>query len=648
MSKVLVVDNDKFILEFMKDILTNEGHEVMTAEDGLSAVDILETYVPDIIFIDLIMPNIDGKRLCKIIRGMRKLENVFLVILSATVLEEKIDTEALGVDICVSKGPLNEMAQNVLSALNLTEAQAPPSLPSAVLGSENIFPRAITGELMSVKRHFEAIFEKISEGILEVTKNGRIVYVNPAALSIIGLPEEKLLASRFTDLFSKDYRQTATRLVETGHEEAVRITEDPLISLNEYLLTVKALPVDNDSSTAIIILNDVTKQKEAEETLRQRNRELELLNLAGRTLNSSLDLDHVLVTVLEELRRLIDVSRSTIWLVDPVSGDLVCREALGNSREVLSGWRLEPEQGLAWWVVRHGKSLNVPDTRADTRHFKGVDSATGIEMRSVIGVPLIAKGSVIGVIEVVDTEPGKFDTSYQALLEWLAASASIAIDNARLYEHAQHEIIDRERAEKDLSRSVKRLRKTLNGTIQAITMIAERRDQYTAGHQRRVADLAQAISREMGLSEDHIEGIRVSGLVHDVGKMAIPAEILSKPGMLDEEEFALIKKHPQAGYDILKEIDFPWPIAEIVLQHHERMDGSGYPQGLPGEEIMIEARILCVSDVVEAMVSHRPYRPALGLPKALEELKRRNGDLYDPEVVRVCLTLFQDEIFRFE
>lgn len=269
-------------------------------------------------------------------------------------------------------------------------------------------------------------------------------------------------------------------------------------------------------------------------------------------------------------------------------------------------------------------------------------------MRSVIGVPLIAKGNVIGVIEVVDTEPGRFDTSYQALLEWLAASAAIATDNARLYEQAQQEIRDRERAEKDLSRSLKRLRKTLNGTIQAITLIAERRDPYTAGHQRRVANLAQAISRGMGLTEDQIEGIRMSALVHDVGKMAIPAEILSKPGILDEDEFALIKKHPQAGYDILKEIEFPWPIAKIVLQHHERMDGSGYPQGLSGEEILIEARILCVSDVVEAMVSHRPYRPALSIAKALEELNRKEGELYDPEVVRACLKLFEDENFRFE
>jgi len=279
MSKILTVDNDRFILEFMKDILSAEGHEVMTAEDGLSAVDILETYVPDIIFVDLIMPNIDGKRLCKIITGMQKLENVVLVILSATVLEEKIDPAALGVDICIAKGPLDEMAQNVLSALDLIGAEAPP--PSTILGGENISPRTITGELISIKKHLESTFEKISEGILELTNNGRIVYVNSAALSIIGLPEEKLLASHFIDLFPEGYRQTLIRLIESDNEGPVPITEEPLINLNEHMFTVKVLPIDNDSSAAIIILNDVTRQKEAEETLRQHNRELELLNLAA-------------------------------------------------------------------------------------------------------------------------------------------------------------------------------------------------------------------------------------------------------------------------------------------------------------------------------------------------------------------------------
>jgi len=197
-------------------------------------------------------------------------------------------------------------------------------------------------------------------------------------------------------------------------------------------------------------------------------------------------------------------------------------------------------------------------------------------------------------------------------------------------------------------RAQEALQKSLNGTIQAIGQTTEMRDQYTAGHQRRVTLLASAIAREMGLSEEQVESIRVAGLMHDIGKMSVPAEILSKPSRLTEIEFNLIKAHPQVAYDILATIEFPWPVAQIVLQHHERMDGSGYPQGLKAEEIMIEARILSVADVVEAMASHRPYRPALGIDKALEEIMQNKGALYDSEVVDACLKLFAEERFEFQ
>ena len=648
MSKVLSVDNDPFILEFVKDVLSKEGHEVVTAEDGLSAVDILETYTPDVIFVDLIMPNIDGKRLCKIIRGMRKLEGVYLVILSGTILDQDVDMEQLGVDLCIQKGPLEEMAQNILAALDRTGSVAAPSPSKDVSKDKGITPKSITGELISIKRHFEAIFERMSEGILEVTENGRIVYANPAALSIIGFPEEKLLASHFTDVFAEDDQQTVTNLIKTPNKKSAGIIEDAPICLNDYLLTLKVLPINGSESQAVIIMNDVTKQKEAEDSLRRRNRELELLNLASRTFNSSLDLDQVLVRVLEELRSLIDVVGSTIWLVDPASGELVCRQAAGICADSLNGWRLEPRQGLAGWVVKNNKSLNVSDTRSDARHFKGVDESTGVEIRSILGAPLIAKGKLIGVIQIVDTAPDKFDTTDQTLLEWLAASAAVAIENARLYEYTNQEIRERKKAEKNLSSSVETLSKTLNGTIQAIALIVERRDPYTAGHQRRVAQLAGVIAEEMGLPDNQIEGIRMSGLIHDIGKMAIPAEILSKPGRLDPEEFALIKKHPWVGYDILKEVEFPWPIAQIVYQHHEKLDGSGYPQGLSGEDILIEAKILCISDVVEAMASHRPYRAALGIQEALKEISGKKGKLYDSEAVEVCMKVFEKGGFSFE
>jgi putative nucleotidyltransferase with HDIG domain len=183
--------------------------------------------------------------------------------------------------------------------------------------------------------------------------------------------------------------------------------------------------------------------------------------------------------------------------------------------------------------------------------------------------------------------------------------------------------------------------------IQAMAFTVEKRDPYTAGHQRRVADLARTIAKEMRLPPDKIDGIRLAGVIHDIGKIAVPSEILSKPGTLNEIEFNLIKRHPDTGYDILKNIDFPWPIAEIVRQHHERIDGSGYPRGIKGDEITLEARILAVADVVEAMASHRPYRASLGLDKALEEITVNQGTKYDPDVVRICISLFTDKKYEF-
>jgi len=205
----------------------------------------------------------------------------------------------------------------------------------------------------------------------------------------------------------------------------------------------------------------------------------------------------------------------------------------------------------------------------------------------------------------------------------------------------------RKRTELELKQSYEKLKKAFEGANQAIALAIEKRDPYTAGHQQRVTKLACAIAQEMSLSEYKIEGIRMAGMVHDIGKIYVPAEILSKPSQLTEAEMAIVKCHSQVGYDILKNIEFPWPVAEIVLQHHERMLGDGYPAGLAGEEILQEARILAVADVVEAMSSHRPYRPALGIKAALEEINRWRGHHYDPVVVDACKKLFEEKNFRF-
>ena len=189
------------------------------------------------------------------------------------------------------------------------------------------------------------------------------------------------------------------------------------------------------------------------------------------------------------------------------------------------------------------------------------------------------------------------------------------------------EIENRKQIQLELEQSFANLKKVTDATIQAIALTVEKRDPYTSGHQRRVAKLTRAIAETIGLSEDQIEGTHVAASIHDIGKISLPAEILSKPIQLSEIEISLIQAHAQAGYDILKGLDFPWPIADIIIQHHERMDGSGYPRGLSGDRISIEARIIGVADVVETMSSHRPYRPSMGIEKALEEITLNIGTL---------------------
>lgn len=214
--------------------------------------------------------------------------------------------------------------------------------------------------------------------------------------------------------------------------------------------------------------------------------------------------------------------------------------------------------------------------------------------------------------------------------------------------HLQNEIALRTRTEKKLKRGVERLEKSLEKTIVAIATVAEIRDPFTAGHQRRVAKLACAVAEEMSLPKVQNERLRLAAIVHDIGKINIPTQILIKPTRLSEPEFNIIEAHPQIGHDILHGIEFSRPIAKIVLQHHELMDGTGYPQGLSGDAIMLEARILAVADVVEAMSSHRPYRPAQGIGMALEEILHNKGELYDADVVDACLRVFYEKNFAFE
>ena len=323
------------------------------------------------------------------------------------------------------------------------------------------------------------------------------------------------------------------------------------------------------------------------------------------------------------LRLLTDIMKEEGYEVrSAISGELALRAATSNPPElVLLDIRMPGMDGYE--VCRRLKA--DPATRDVPVIFVSAVSETDEKVQ----------GFKMGAVDFV-TKPYQRDE--------LMARVRTHLELNRLRNHLE-ELVGERTAE--LVDSEKKLRTSLLDSITALAAIVEMRDPYTAGHQRRVAELAIAIARDLKLPSEQIEGIHLASVVHDVGKIRVPAEILSKPGKLTANEFGLIKEHSQNGYEILKTIAFPWPIAQVVLQHHERLDGSGYPHALKSDQILLEAKIVAVSDVVEAMWSHRPYRPGLGLDVALGEITLNKGKLYDPVVVESCIRIFREQGFSF-
>lgn len=253
---------------------------------------------------------------------------------------------------------------------------------------------------------------------------------------------------------------------------------------------------------------------------------------------------------------------------------------------------------------------------------------------SSIAIPMITGGETLGAINIYDGDANAFDAEEVKLLTELATDIAYGIKSRRVEQNRE-----------ELS---SQLESSLISGITTIATLAEKRDPYTSGHMSRVAQLAVALGKKLGMDEHQLEGIRLGASIHDIGKIYVPAEILNRPGKLTEDEFAIIKTHPQVGYDVIKDIDFPWPIADMVLYHHERLDGSGYPKGFKGAEIPIEAQLLAVADVVEAVSSHRPYRPSCGTNKALEIIRSQSGTKLNSEIVEACIDLIENEGFDFE
>jgi two-component system, cell cycle sensor histidine kinase and response regulator CckA len=273
MKKILVVDNHPIMLKFMSQLLEKKGHQVWTAPDGLSALEILKTDIPDIIFADLIMPNIDGKKLCRIIRSTPNLKDIFVVIVSAIATEEEPHLADYGADVCIAKGPFNKMAEHVLTAIDHSYLESTQRPKVKIIGLEKLFKREITKELLASRKHFEATLNNISEGIMELTSEFRIVYINPAALSIVGIPEENTLSKNFTELFNGNHRERIIDALKNSGNKKQLIGSEAPVELNNKQITLNFIPINDDGQHPIlVILKDVTKRKKMEAQLQHAQR----------------------------------------------------------------------------------------------------------------------------------------------------------------------------------------------------------------------------------------------------------------------------------------------------------------------------------------------------------------------------------------
>jgi len=498
-------------------------------------------------------------------------------------------------------------------------------------------------EIELSRGEWEATFDSIEDPIFIHDQAMLLVRANKAYLTASGERKFKhIIGKPYYAVFprAEGPLSCCLRAMENAEEE-----EEEEVIVGDVIYRSRAFSIRDKQGAylySVHTLEDISAKHKAEAAVQHANRALAALSAVNRSLVHAADENELLEDICQAIVQQRGYQFAWVgYAQQDESKSIKIMAHAGNSggmTNIMQPVWAENERGMmpCGQAIRSGETQLCQDIANDTHYSPWREEATRLGYLSSIALPLMDEGSVFGVLAVYSNEAHSFTPSEISLLEEMAGDLAFGVHGLRIR-------AERDRALEKNQAQLLQLQENLESTVHAIAYIVEVRDPYTAGHQNRVADLAVAIAREIGLPDDQIHGLHMAGIVHDLGKIQVPAEILSKPGRISDIEYSLIKGHAQAGYNLLKDIDFPWPIAQMVLQHHERLDGSGYPQGLRGEDILLEARILAVADVVEAMASHRPYRPGLGTAPALEELSRGSGTHYDPQVVAVCLDLFREK-----
>lgn len=686
--EILIAEDSPVETELARRCLDRAGYRVTVTGNGEEALNAMRVRRPALVMSDVRMPLMDGYALCRTIKYDDALWDVPVILL--TMLSEPEDIlEAInsGADGYVVKpfveasllerirallvtpvrrkrkeerrsetveyngksyaitGGGQQMLNLLLSVYentlsqnrDLTRIQTQLNLLNESLDGQ---VRERTAALTASEEKYRALTETTSDWVWEVDAHGAYSYVSPKVLDLLGYAPEEVLGKTLFDFMPEAVAQevgAAFRRVAESRQPFSSLENECLRKDGRrVILETSGVPVLDEAGNFLGyrgIDRDITERKRHEAEIARLNTALRTLSACNVTLVHAKSEEELFRNV---CRHIVEIGGHRLAWVSypgeaPDSPPVPFAHAGDETLYQLhAGLDDHPEHR------RHclsSAALRERSTKVCNRLWERAECAFGplreAGVAAILALPMLHNSEIYGVLTVFSSTPDAFSPDEIKLVEELAGDLAYGIVTLRT------------RAERDSGAA--NLRRALEQAIAAIALTLEKRDPYTAGHQQRVAEIAAAIAAEMGLPPEQIEGLRFGALIHDIGKIAVPAEILSRPGRLSELEFGLIKAHSEAGHDILKDIPFPWPVAQMVHQHHERLDGSGYPLGLKGEEIMLEARILAVADVVEAMAAHRPYRAALGMEAALKELERGRCALYDPDAVDASLRIYREK-----